>query len=248
VLTARKALDDHIAALNGELAPMRLLAAPADFAGAIKGLRSIASMQDALDTTLAGTKIAADTQARGIRANVQAFKANAEGLEFLFADLGQIVHKAADDFAAVLQARITTHKASETARDLKRKADELAAQQAESARLEQLAVERRQAAEIAAANAAGARLEAIIAKAPAAVPPAAQAPAPAPTMTSLRGMAATLTVGQIQERLAPLKIDAAGLQSLGFVRQQRPGAATHFLASDWDLIKAAIIKHLQSLK
>ncbi|MGK3946327.1 hypothetical protein ABK046_49235, partial [Streptomyces caeruleatus] len=82
------ALDSHIATLQAELAPMRLQPVPADFAGAIKGLRSIASLQDALDTTLAGAKIAADAQARGIRANVTAFQQQAAGLEFLFADVG----------------------------------------------------------------------------------------------------------------------------------------------------------------
>jgi hypothetical protein len=114
-------------ALNAELAPMALRPVPADFAGSIKGLRSIASMQDALDTTLAGAKIAADQQARGIRANVAAFKAatgDDRALQALFADLGQLVHKAADDFAAVLDQRITKHRADEAAREAARKAAE----------------------------------------------------------------------------------------------------------------------------
>ena len=71
---ARAALDRHIADLNGELAPMRLQPVAADFGAAIKGLRSIDSMQDALDTTLAQAKIAADGQARVIRHNVANFK------------------------------------------------------------------------------------------------------------------------------------------------------------------------------
>jgi hypothetical protein len=96
----------------------------ADFAGAIKGLRSIASMQDAMDNTLATAKIAADAQARGIRANVAHFQATAAGMEFLFADLGQLVHKAADDFAAMIGARIAKHRADEAAKEAKSKADE----------------------------------------------------------------------------------------------------------------------------
>ena len=127
VTAARAALDAHVAALNAELAPMALRPVTADFADSIKGLRSIASMQDALDTTLAGAKIAADQQARGIRANVAAFKAatgDDRALQALFADLGQLVHKAGDDFAAVLDQRITKHRADEAAREAARKAAE----------------------------------------------------------------------------------------------------------------------------
>lgn len=141
VLAARAALDKHIADLNGELAPMSLRLQPVDFAAAIKGLRSIASMQDALDTALAAGKIVADAQARVIRGNVAAFKA-ATGedrtLQALFADLGQLVHKAADDFAAVLDHRITKHRADEAERERKR-------QEAEAARIAE--AERRAAAE-----------------------------------------------------------------------------------------------------
>lgn len=126
VLAARAALDAHIATLNAELAPMRLQPVPADFPGAIKGLRSIASMQDALDTTLAAGKIAADGQARQIRANVATFKAGAAGLEFLFSDLGQVIHKAGDDFAALVQARVTGHQMAEAAKERQRQADEAA--------------------------------------------------------------------------------------------------------------------------
>ena len=128
VLAARRALEQHIAALQAELAPMRLQPVVADFAGAIKGLRSIASMQDALDTTLARAKIDADAQARGIRANVAAFEslALADDFGFLFADLHQLVHKAADDFAAVVRSRIAQHREAEAAKETKRQAEEAA--------------------------------------------------------------------------------------------------------------------------
>jgi predicted phage-related endonuclease len=131
VAAARKALDAHIADLNGELAPMRLQPVAADFAGSIKGLRSIASMQDALDTTLANAKIAADTQARGIRANLAVFKEKSAGYEALFADLGTLVHKAADDFALVLQARISAED------DARAKREQKARDDAEALRLQQ---------------------------------------------------------------------------------------------------------------
>ena len=133
VAAARKALDAHIADLNAEIAPMRLRPIAADFAGCIKGLKSVSSMQDKLDVLLATTKIAAEAEARAVRANVATFHEKAAGFEFLFADLGSVIHKAADDFAALLQARIATHQAAETARKAKREADEAAAKAAAEA-------------------------------------------------------------------------------------------------------------------
>lgn len=164
VTAARRALDDHIATLNAELAPLRLQPVPVDFAGAIKGLRSIASMQDALDTALANGKITADGQARVIRANVAEFKAEAAGMEFLFADLGSVVHKAHDDFKALLQARIATHRAAEAERERKRAEAEQARIQAEAKRLADEQIARRQAEELAAQRAESARLEALAAE------------------------------------------------------------------------------------
>jgi len=123
VSSARRSLEQHVAALNAEIAPMRLPAVPADFAGAIKGLRSVASMEDRLHSLLASAKVACDAQARGIRTNLSAFKEQAADFEFLFVDLSQIVHKAPDDFAATLTARISAHKAAEAAREAARKKD-----------------------------------------------------------------------------------------------------------------------------
>ena len=164
VAAARRALDDHIATLNAELAPMRLQPVVADFPGCIKGLRSFASMQDALDTTLASGKIAADAQARLVRNNIAHYNDLAEGFEFLFADLHVLVHKAPDDFDTALNARIAKHRADEAAREAKRQADEAAriaaaeqrAREQESARIaeqqrQQAEAERQAAAALATA-------------------------------------------------------------------------------------------------
>ena len=177
VAAARRTLDAHIATLNGELAPMRLLPVVADFPLAIKGLRSIASMQDALDTTLAGAKIAADAQARSMRANLFAFKAKAGGFEHLFADLSTLVHKPESDFCALIDARITTHKAAEAAKEAKRQADEAEriaaaeqrAREQEAARIAEQ--QRQQAAAEAAAQAQAAAALAQAAKVTEAQPP-----------------------------------------------------------------------------
>jgi putative phage-type endonuclease len=221
VTAARAALDLHIAAVNAEVAPMHILPVAADFAGAIKGKRSIDSMQDALDTTLAGAKIAADAQGRAIRANVSVFKA-ATGddgtLLALFADLGQLVHKPADDFALLVGSRIKAHKEAEAAREAARQADEAqriaqAEQRAREQEAARIAEQQRQQdeAERQAADALAA------AAAPAPVPvsepdrPAAQsmpthaAPQlvrmPAPALPSPTAEPAALTLGAICGRL-----------------------------------------------
>ncbi len=193
VSKARRALDEHVAGLNAEIAPMRVTVGPVDFAGAIKGLRSIASMQDALDTALAGGKIAADTAARVVRGNVAAFQAEAAGFEFLFADLGQLVHKAADDFAAVVSSRIATHQTA-----VQRKRDEEAA--AARLKAEEAA---RQAAEATAKAAAASPVAAPVSPAPAVVSQAASSvPAPVSPVAAPRAdEPATLKLGDICGRL-----------------------------------------------
>ncbi len=123
IAAARHALGAHYGALNAELAPASLPVPPVDFAGAIRGLRSIDSMQDALDTVLAKSKIEADIAARRIRVNQATFKAQATGFEFLFRDLGQLVHKEVEDFTSAIHARITEHQKERLDSELKARID-----------------------------------------------------------------------------------------------------------------------------
>lgn len=154
VFSARQVLTAHIDELNNELHPARLNLPPVDFAAAIKGLRSIDSMNTALATAVANGKIAADAQARTLRANKAKFGELATGYAHLFPDVLALYHKAADDFAAVVDARISKHKADEAAKEAQRKADEeariqraaaeAAAKAAEQARAEERAKMRRE--------------------------------------------------------------------------------------------------------
>ena len=251
----RDALAAHLVALNRRLDP-RINYMPnvvADFAGAIKRRSNIDSLRNAIDTELARAKIDSNAVADRIDANIKTLAAAGEDAQALFADRQTLALKPADDLAAVVANRIAERHAAEERRieaDRARiRAEEQArlAREAETARLEVLA----QAERIAAA--ALATVQSQVAPQPATqVAPASAAPrhgaAWAPKQSAPAGPAPTLTVGQIAERLAPLKIDAAGLQALGFARQQRPGAATHFLDSDWPGIKAAIVRHVQGLQ
>ncbi|MBS7777657.1 YqaJ viral recombinase family protein [Acidovorax sp. CCYZU-2555] len=55
----------------------------------------------------------------------------------------------------------------------------------------------------------------------------------------------TMTLGQINTLIAPIKVDAAGLAELGFTPSATVKAAKHFRASDVPRILAAMVKHLQ---
>lgn len=146
VVAARQALAAHYDALNAELAPARLQLPAVDFAGAIKGLRSFDSMQTALDTLVAKSKIDADAAARAIRANFATFGEQDAALNFLFPDLHQLVHKSPDDFRAVLTARVAQHRQAELERQeterARIRAEEEAKQQAERQRQARLEAER----------------------------------------------------------------------------------------------------------
>ena len=54
----------------------------------------------------------------------------------------------------------------------------------------------------------------------------------------------TLTLGAINERIAPLSISGAGLALLGFEPAGRRKAAVLFHESDWPAMRAAMVKHL----
>lgn len=240
VSRARAKLDKHIATLQAEIAPMRLLPITADFAGAIKGKRSISSMQDALDGVLVVAKVAAENEARAIRANVASFQATAAGFEFLFADLGQLVHKAADDFALIVQARLSNHKAAEALRQ----------QQAAEREAKRVADE---AQRKAAAEALAAQQQAA---APAAAPapaPMAQAPIQAPAVRAAAPAQkpdepATLKLGDICGRLgftvtATFVADTLHIkpaQAIG----NRPGLYTE---SQFARICAQLVSHVSAM-
>lgn len=106
VSSAAGQLADHIAALQAEISGVRLIAHHPDFGGAIKGLKSLASMQDALDTTLANGKIAADATAKDVRAKLAWCNENAAGHSALIPDLQQLIVKPMEDFTLTIATRI----------------------------------------------------------------------------------------------------------------------------------------------
>ncbi|SLM63533.1 Phage-related protein [Dickeya aquatica] len=116
VVAARQAFADHVTELQREISGVRLDIVVPDFAGAIKGLKTMTSIQDKLDTALANGKIAADQQAADLRTKLAWLDTNAADYRALLADLQQLVAKPFDDFKLAVTARIDAHKKAEEAR------------------------------------------------------------------------------------------------------------------------------------
>jgi predicted phage-related endonuclease len=158
----KREYTEHVATLEKEIMPLRLALPQPDFAGAMKSLRTLASLHNAVNTTLANAKVAANQQAADYRAKQAWCKEHAAGYGHLFMDMAQIIGKAMDDFQLVVTTRIDKHKADEKAKEDALRAQIAAQEQAkaEAAAAEKLAAERKADAERAAAEQARVAAEA----------------------------------------------------------------------------------------
>ncbi|MDR6886097.1 MULTISPECIES: YqaJ viral recombinase family protein [Variovorax] len=116
-----KGLADHIAALNTRLGKPYMPAVSVDFGGAIKGMRSFDSMQNAVDTALANAKIVASAAADRIQINLGTLRGLASDLPQLFPDTAQIVQKAPEDLTALVKNRVAEHQAAEEKKEEERR-------------------------------------------------------------------------------------------------------------------------------
>jgi len=114
VTKAQAALRSHIDQINASLGGRVLLPqVSSDFAGAIKGKKSIASLRDAAESELARAKIDASQKADAIRLNLASLAELAVDHNFLFNDIQQLVMKANDDLVTLIKVRIDEHKKAE---------------------------------------------------------------------------------------------------------------------------------------
>lgn len=128
--TAEQAARNHVSAINQRLAPVVLPTVPSDFAGVMKGKKTVASLEDAVDTELARFKIAANNLADMMDANLRTIRA--AGHDFLFADLQALAVKEADDLAAIIDNRIAQHKLDKEA-ELEREREKIREEEAAKA-------------------------------------------------------------------------------------------------------------------
>lgn len=229
--TARKAMTAHGEALQSEIQGVRLAVAMPDFAGAIKGLKTLTSMKDKLDAALANGKAAADMAAADIRKKLAWVSEHADEHRALLADLQQLVAKPMEDFQLTITNRIEKHQQQEAARIERIRQEEADRLEREAAIKQQnILAEKAQEAEAAAQ-----------------APRAVVAPAPAPVAAAPRREPSgqpTLRLGQICERIAPLSITADGLAALGFVHAGTDKAAKLFHEADFPAMCQAIANHV----
>lgn len=115
VASAVQAFTKHVRELNASLGRVQLPAIHAEFAGVIKSKRTVASLQDAVDTELARVKIEASQVHLRMDANLRTIDAQ-EAHAFLFNDVAALVLKAPDDLALLIRSRIADHEAKEAKR------------------------------------------------------------------------------------------------------------------------------------
>jgi len=243
VTKAIEELRAHAAKLSARVGLQIPNVVSADFAGVIKGKRSLASIQDAVDTELACAKIAANDLADRMEANIKSLKGEAHDWSFLFPDLATVASKPAEDFANLLTARIGAHKQAEEQR---RQREE----QAEAARKAREAEAAAKAAEVVEKSAAVAapQVQAAINDALA-------------TGTGIARMSseaveridpATVTdhlinLGEINNRLEVVAVNADSLAALGFRPRTILKNAKLYRESDFPAMCRAIGNHLLEL-
>ena len=235
------ALREHIAQLNAAMPADYMPQVPADFAGAIKGKRTVESLRGAVNDELARAKIEASNIATRIHANVKTLKAS--GL--VVPDAATLVLKAPDDLAAIIATRKAAEQQRQEAERERIRAEEAARADREArARLEAeqqavLIVEPKStmAEECArpvenAANVPLIRGEVGVANAGLRI---VSTPAP-----SARTGTPTLRIGTIKERLQHMSVTAEDLRALGFEPAGRERAAPLYHDDDFPAICEAI--------
>lgn len=252
VTGAQAQLDQHVQALNQRLGANWLPRMAGGFGEVIKGKKSLANMEDAVAVALTNAKHEANQLADRLEANRKHLVQDGTDWIALFADFATVGAKAEEDFQILAAHRINQHKqaeaqrlAAERERIRKEEAARLEREAAAKAQAEAAEQERQRLASERAQQA----VEAEAAAQAKAVIEAAAAPAqPTPTQVKQAPEGETLTLGQINTLLAPIKVDAAGLEQLGFAaRKVEKSTAKHYAASDLPAMVQAMIAHLQSV-
>ncbi|MFZ2125392.1 MAG: YqaJ viral recombinase family protein [Candidatus Saccharimonadales bacterium] len=114
--STRKLFLEHLAKLQNEITQVRLDYPVPDFLSATKGLKTLDSMQERLNTALANAKIAVDAQAADLRTKLAWLDENASEHRALLADLQQLIAKPMDDFQLAVKSRIESHNKAEAAK------------------------------------------------------------------------------------------------------------------------------------
>lgn len=230
VMDAAKALQDHIDQINGTLGGrIRMPRVASDFAGAIKGKKSVSSLQEAADSELARAKIEASRIADGIRVNQASLNELAADHKFLFHDFQELALKANDDLVALIKVRINEHEEQQAKikRQEEEKAQQLAAQQ------QQQVVET-----VVEQSVKVAEQPAQVAATPIKTAAAVQQPVDDGRHFKL---------GDLSDRLG-FVVSASFMVSLGFEPAARERGATLYRECDFSRICTALVNHIQAVQ
>lgn len=110
ISSAKREWDSYLYAINAQITPCEIPLSMPDFAGAIKGKRTIESIQNAIDLTLLKQQRAADSELARIKVNLDVVR-NA-GNDLLFADIETLCIKGEELVAMTVNQRLADHKAA----------------------------------------------------------------------------------------------------------------------------------------
>lgn len=235
VMDSAKALQDHIDQIDATLGGrIRMPKVHANFAEAIKGKRTIDSLNEAADSELARAKIEASRIGDLIRLNIASLNELAANHKFLFHDAQDLVQKTNDDLVALIKVRINEHEqAEQKKRNDAESARQQAEQQAAPQEQAQPQVQEQQATEPVAKDE----------PAPAVTPITSAAPAAQQAADDGR----RIKLGDISATLG-FTLTADFLASLGFEAVAQERSAKLYRASDFEAICTALIHHIQSVR
>lgn len=223
-----------LAAFAADLPEAPYMPTPAaDFGSAIKGLKTMASIQNAVDTELARVKIEANEIARKIRANLDVINEHPEH-RAMFADARALVLKDCDFVALTVKQRIADHVAEIAKREEETRA-RIQAEEEAKAKAEADRIIEAERAKIRAAESAQAVEAPVIAAATVAVVQPASSRAAAPS----------LSLGSISKRLG-FTVSREFLAAIGF-EGTKDRAAYLYHEEDFRMICSAIADHVMSV-
>lgn len=116
-ITAEKEVADFSASVDKLINPIRITAVYTagvpDFDLAMKGKRTIESLQNAVDSVVAQLKVEVNEVKDKVIANLSTLRELAANHEFLFNDSAELVTKENDDLINLIKMRISEHEAAE---------------------------------------------------------------------------------------------------------------------------------------
>ena len=250
VMAARAEFDKHVARLQVDIKGVRLIVPVPDFGGAIKGLSSLASIDDKLTAALLAGQAEANTIAGRIINNLQTLDSVPQ-YAHLFADRQELAYKDGETLELLMQKRVDAEAARIEAERARIRAEEQHKAQMEAAeRLKEEQEAERQRAQPTPlhgphgtiAYQADGTPGKPLAPAPTAAAPVAAGIAPIAAVGSAADDAPTLTLGVINERLHPISISAAGLAEFGIEPLATKKAAKLYSQSQFEQLCQAIVR------